>query len=327
MKKSRLLLLLSLLSVVLLFAACSKEKAVDGNVNDKSNVTNQEDTSIKDTKTDESNSSVDDGSDNESDSSIGGSQNSEATNDQENTAKKEAKIIYKVETTCQIQNNDVLIPRYGTEYDEQNRVAKTFSCWGNGSINVVDEWKYFDDFVEVTSTQYSIDGNINRTENYKFERVNYDNGYYVVNNTLYNSQNQMIAQESASTFCLYKYNEKGALIEYSFYNVVVINTPGAGASVATVSLLSELLTKDFSELQEEQEMYEFVLSNKKEYTYDDNGLVKGYTQTVIKENETTSIQFEYKHTLDAYGNPIKTETWTSYPQHMGTVTYEYTYAE
>lgn len=73
---------------MLLFAACSKEKTVDGNVNDKSNVTNQEDTSIEDSKTDESNSFVDDGSDNENDSSADEGGNSEETNNEASDSDK-----------------------------------------------------------------------------------------------------------------------------------------------------------------------------------------------------------------------------------------------
>jgi len=79
MKKTKILFLLSLLSVVFLFAACDKEKNDNGNVNDTPNTANQGDTSIEDNRTGESSGIITDGSDKENDNSADERANNEAS--------------------------------------------------------------------------------------------------------------------------------------------------------------------------------------------------------------------------------------------------------
>lgn len=310
MKKTKMLLLLSLLSVVFLFAACSKE----------SNDSNTDKNEIK--TNNESNISIDDNSDNKKNISTDIEENvtNEDVHNQGNTAKKDADIIYTVTTYARNFGNDNIRIMYTTHHDEQNRLVKKIEYSGV-AISLITEYEYTTDYTELVETQYNNDGSIKTTETKTLERTNYDNGYYEVDKILYNSKNLKVADISVGhTLYLYQYDEEGTMIESSTYNVDT-------AYPSTFEFpLSELVTKDFSEWQQGED-YVLIFKSKQEFEFDDNGLVKGYTQTVIRENETMAVQFEFKHTLDDYGNPIKTETWTSYPQHMETITYEYTYAE
>lgn len=308
MKKTKTLLLLSLLSIALLFTACNKKNKNNDTGNDKTNTNN------------ESNISINENMNNENDVSTNNNQSDENA-DSTDTPKKEANILYTIKTITSysgdIQHLSVI------HFDEHNRVVKnyTYRAGNNDVIYLLSEYKYSEHNVELTETRYNDDGSISTTDVQNLERTNYDNGYYKVNNILYDSKNQIVADASvAGNLHTYEYNEKGDLIKDCDYE---INHLSDGA-INSDFLLSELVKKDISQLQDDS-----ILLNPFrtfEYELDDNGLAKSYTLTMVMDNETRTMPFQYKHTLDDYGNPIKTEI--SFNNILSqTITYEYTYAE
>ena len=291
MKKTKILFLLSLLSVVFLFAACSKEKTVDGNVNDKSNAANQGDTSIDDNKTEE-NSSI------------------EATDQQINDA-EEADIICIKTSTSYDENGEITFIHI-QHIDEENRIIKECRCNQNGVIIIEAEYIFLEESIEITQTQYNDDGSIKACSHSSAKRINYDNGYYTVGSVLYNS--------GLAEVTVYNYNENGTLIESCTYGMRPI-----GDKAAISFPLKELVYKDISQYQNDS--YTLALKETQEYELDENGLEKSCIHTYIgKASSTETYSSQFEHVLDDYGNPIKTEIFSDNKLDK-TVTYEYTYAK